>query len=908
MKKSSYHVNPAVNKWEEEQRRARMEKMIQRAKSTLPPEARGGSKPSGPKKPSPYSAENNATKVIQKRSTGGQGTPAGAAAMDVQELDSLIYNRVQEILGTPLMRRAAAARAASKGAAILNTPQSGRGGRRPAWNEDWNAQTGPSPPAKHEERCISDAGARRGTSNPPYERSSPKSTSGSTRAGPSHVPSGSTPTKGKRIPAPSHINIPVSGIGTGVPLQRRPGTRMQAAEERVVLLPSPSPAATATKSPIVRPSSSRYGSAAGALAGGEAVEPPAGTSDQLLGKSMVAAIEALNPQALAARVAVSRITQNQRSHGCERLGYVPDASSTGPGSIGGVSAAASGSYHDRMGRKPLSDSVSGGGAAGVSSRDASLMQSLAAAAGVSQGLLGATSVTSSSRRPPLAPAQQRASGRGIHQAPQGGGLAFKGRGGRDDAEEDNDDEDNAYTDDDFEEYDSTEDEHQHLAQQLEAEPGNEEGLVMPREYDGGAGSGAPDIALLRDSVNALNELVQLKIQQELARGQQQQQQQQQQVDPSLNRQSLQVGKVIDPGEQRQVSPPDMLASLTLVGSEESDGRDGAHGPGRIDPTMSSLGDGLRQSDLDYLARLGGGEPHDGLEVATSTDERPFIIEPGAPAGTAKAWGDRHAWTTEKGADSGGTGLQKLRDRQDRERQHQGFSAGGQRRHNQQGLHGGETQLSRKEAEPTIRVPGASGAVADQGDEDSVLLGETLTPRHRTGTAAQMQAVSNALAALASSGQLSSGDAHELRQQTDALYGSLVQLHDLMNGPRGAELCSSSPTRGDSGAAGFTPTAQSPEDSPSQSLRRQAAGAPKGSVESYPARPTLQRTNNLGDGETSTWGPKPADVTEGAARNAAPQLTPKHRLIADDVAWMAGLMQSLSKSLQVDNGEVAMLGL
>ncbi|GIL56235.1 hypothetical protein Vafri_11649 [Volvox africanus] len=836
--------------------------------------------------------------------------------MDVQELDSLIYNRVQEILGTPLMRRAAAARAASKGAAILKTPQSGRGGRRPAWNEDWNAQTAPSTAARHEERYIGDAGARRGTSNPPYERNSPKSNSGSARAGPSHTPSGSTPTKGKQIPAPAHIDIPVSGIGTGGLLQRRPGARMQAVEERVVLLPSPSPAAAANKGPIARPSSSRYGSAAGALAGGEAVEPPAGTSDQLLGQSMVAAIEALNPQALAARVAASRIAQNQQSHGCERLGSAPGASSAGARSIGGVSVAASSSYHDRMALKPLSDSVSGGGgAAGVSSRDASLMQSLTAAAGGSQGLLGSASVTSSSRRPPLAPAQQHASGRGIPHAPKCRGLASKGRDDDKNAEEEDDDEDNAYADDDFEEYDSAEDEHQHQAQRLEVELSNEDGLVMPREHDGGAGSVAPDIALLRDSVNALNELVQLKIQQELARGQQQQQQQQVVIqEPSLNRQSLQTGKLVNPGEQRQVSPPEMLASLALVGSEEPDGRCGAQGPGRVDPTMSSLGDGLRQSDLDYLARLGGGEPHDGLEVATSTDERPIVIEPGAPAGTVKAWGDRHAWAAEKGADSGGTGLQKLRDRQDREKQHRGSSADGQRRHDQQGLQGGKAQLSRKESEPTTRVPGASGAVAavanPQGDEDSVLLGETLTPRQRTGAAAQMQAVSNTLAALASSGQLSSGDAHELRHQTDALYGSLVQLHDLMNGPRGAELCSSSPTRGDSDAAGFTPTAQSPENSPSQSLRRPAAGAPGPSAEGYPVVPKLQRTNNLGDGETSARGSKPAGGTEGAARNAAPhpELTPKHRLIAEDVAWMAGLMQSLSRSLQVDNGEVAMLGL
>ncbi|GIL88253.1 hypothetical protein Vretifemale_16192 [Volvox reticuliferus] len=681
-----------------------------------------------------------------------------------------------------------------------------------------------------------------------------------------------------------------------MPLQRRPGARIQTTEERVILLPSPSPVAAATKGPMARPTSSRYGSAAGALAGGEALEPPPGASGHLLEQSVVAAIEALNPQALGAREAASRIVQNQQSHSKDRLGSGPDASPSGAGSIGGVSVAASSSYHshhDRMVAKRLSDSVSGGGAAGVGSRDASLMQSLAAAAGVSQGVLPTTSVTnSSSRRPPLAPAQ-RASGRGIPQAPQCGRLTSKGR--------DEEEEDDAYTDDDFEEYDSTEDEHQHSAQRLEPESNNEDGFLA-RESDSGAGGVAPDIALLRDSVNALNELVQLKIQQELARSQQQQLMLQ---EPVLNRQSSQAGRLIDPGEQRQVPPAEMLASLALVGSEEPDGR-GVQGPGRVDPTMSSLGDGLRQSDLDYLARLGGGEPHEGLEVATSTDERPFMIEPGAPAGTVKAWGDRHAWATENGADSGATGLQKLRARQDRERQQQGSSVGTKMQSQQ--VVRGEAPLSLKESERTTRMPGsASGAAAAQGDEDSVLLGETFTPRHRTGPAAQMQAVSNALAALASSGQLSSGDAQELRNQTDALYGSLVQLHDLMNGPRGVELCSSSPSSGGGRAAGFTPTALSPEDSPSQSLRRRA-GTPQGSVEGYPAKPTLQRTNNLGDGESISR-PKPAGGTEGpGGASSHLELTPKHRLVAEDVAWMAGLMQSLSKSLQVDNGEVAMLGL
>ncbi|GLC46634.1 hypothetical protein PLESTM_001899100 [Pleodorina starrii] len=932
MKKTSYHVNPAVNKWEEEQRRARMEKMIQRAKSTLPPEARGGAKTSGPKKPSPYSAENNAAKLVRKRSTtGGQGTPSGPAPVDVEELDSLIYNRVQEILGMPLMQRAAAARAASRGGGAPRPPASGRGGRRPAWNDDWNGQTA-SAPSHHEERHTGSVGSRSGASNTTaYERSPSKSSAApkprpSATHGTQQRTSPSTGPAASRIPAPVRIEAPTNPSGG---LHRRTSGRAPgAAEERVVLLPSPSPAAAAAASrgPLgARPGSSRYGSGAGAAAAaaGDPGAAAAGASGHLLEQSVVAAIEALNPHAPAAREAASRIAHHQHmqqgsNQGGERLATAVPSVGSGGGAMGisssfrGSGAAAGTAAAMGASSRHLSGSASV--FAAVGSRDASLMQSAsltatAAAAGGSQGGSPGTgtSVTGSSlRRPPLAPGLPRASGRGVPLAAGAGHHHYASNDGPTGAAA-GDEEEDAYADDAFEEYEGTDDEG--AAREAEAaSAGHDEG--EEGDQSGGEGGGAagvdPDVVLLRDSVNALNGLVQLKIQQELVRSQQQQQ------SPGTAQPESSGGGSARGlhGPQGRLAAaaagPDVLASLALVGSEEPDGR-GAHGgPGRGDPANSSLGDGLRQSDLDYLARLGGGDPHDGGELATSTDERPFVIEPGAPAGTAKAWGDRQPWAKGKDGDSTATGLAKLRERQEREKQQQQ-----QQRLSQQGLsgaEGGSRQARLEQADAPQSGRGSGLALADE--EDSVLLGETLTPRRRSGAAAQMQAVSSALAALASSGQLGAEEAKDLRSQTDALYGSLVQLHHLMNGPRGAELYSSpSPSSsngggGSGGARGFTPPDMSPSDSPSQTARRQSAAL--GASPAKPAQVALEplgAQSGGGEGAVQQLRKPPSGGGVIPGNSSHLQLTPKHQLIPEDVAWMAGLVHSLSRSLRVEKDEV-----
>ncbi len=139
---------------------------------------------------------------------------------------------------------------------------------------------------------------------------------------------------------------------------------------------------------------------------------------------------------------------------------------------------------------------------------------------------------------------------------------------------------------------------------------------------------------------------------------------------------------------------------------------------------------------------------------------------------------------------------------------------------------------------------------------------------------QMEAVGSTLNTLAaSSTRLSVGNKQELRSQTEALYGSLLQLHKLMTGPRGVELRSPSPSAPGSRAAsehggvvppGFSPAALSPAVSPSH-----AAG---------PA---------YSDNET---------FAEETKTSSQAQLTPKNRLVAEDVAWMAKCIESLTKSL------------
>ncbi|KAG2430266.1 hypothetical protein HXX76_010364 [Chlamydomonas incerta] len=897
--------------------------MINRAKSTLPPEARGLSKPSGPKKPSPYTQEMNAPRRGPKRaSASGEGHEGGhsdsTVAVNVQELDGLIYNRLQEILGMPMMRKAAAARAAS---GTKGTPPKPPRGRRPAWNEEWNAGAAVSP-GNIDEKPVGPAGGRAasgvaGGSGSLRDRGSPLApgSGGSTTRPRATSARDTTPTRTTsathRTASPPPLDVQHGATGS---TQRRVGSGIPAygAGERVVLLPSPS---AASPGAAMRPSS-RYG------AGPEAVG-----GHGHLDRSTVAAIAALNPTAPAAQEAAARLQHyGGAAAAMQQQEAAGPRSSTAPASASAAMGDADATFASYLGASPSASAAGrqhqqglragglGGSTASGPSSDAAAMRSLVSLSTASQGgspALGgmgavASSAAASSRRPPLAP---RASGAvaatgAYGSPPQGSGLgaAAHGSPGRTEAGGDAD-EDDAYSDEEFEEYEGSDGE------------------------GGGQGHGGEDdvdnpAALLRQSMHALHGLVQMKImQEELTRSHA----------GDLGAAGHRQSQASHAGRADHAA--DMMASMALAGADE----DAAGGLGG-----SSLMDGLRHSDLEYLARLGGGEPGH-YDPGQSGDDRAFVIEPGAPAGRTKAWGDRQPWTNEPADPT--TGMDVLRQRQDKERQRMEQA---QQQQQQQQAMGRQSRVGPVDGAAHLRSSGAAAAEMGPGrggarrasashaeDDDSVLLGETLTAGRSgagmVGTigavlteagligpeptrasadptaASQMQAVSNALAVLASSGKINPLEAKELRSQTDALYGSLLQLHQLMSGPRGNELRSPTPSGGGlSPAGGFTPNAQSPSSSPNASQQAAvAAAAAAVAADGRSAARAAPRPVRTSDYDGGGGGGHAAD--RGAAASHI-QLTPKNRLVAEDVAWMAGLVHSLSESLHNSKGEVELPGL
>lgn len=146
----------------------------------------------------------------------------------------------------------------------------------------------------------------------------------------------------------------------------------------------------------------------------------------------------------------------------------------------------------------------------------------------------------------------------------------------------------------------------------------------------------------------------------------------------------------------------------------------------------------------------------------------------------------------------------------------------------------------------------------------------------------------------------------LAQQTEALYGSLAQLHSLMHGPKGAQLRSptgpSTTTEAGPEGRGFTPAGSSrgsPATSPTGSSGggpAAAAGAvapPASGVERLTQRqqqqlrasqaPALEGTE-VDEGGGSGPHPHPhRGSDEGGGRLG--HLAAKDVLCAEDVAWM-----------------------
>lgn len=274
----------------------------------------------------------------------------------------------------------------------------------------------------------------------------------------------------------------------------------------MVLLPSPS---AASPGAAMRPSS-RYGAG-----------PEAGGGGHVLDRSTVSAIAALNPTAPAAQEAAVRLQHYggataaalQREAAGPRSSTAPVSASTA--AMGDVDAtfasylgaSPSASAAGRQHQAGLRGGLGGSTASGPGS-DAAAMRSLVslstASPGGSPGLGGMGAVTGSmaagSRRPPLAPrasgAVASSSAMGAYGSPpHGSGLGAAAHGSlvRAGAAGD-EEEDNAYEDEEFEEYEGSDGE------------------------GGGKGHGDEDdednpAALLRQSVHALHGLVQMKIKQ-----------------------------------------------------------------------------------------------------------------------------------------------------------------------------------------------------------------------------------------------------------------------------------------------------------------------------------------------------------------------------------------------------------
>ncbi|KAG2492336.1 hypothetical protein HYH03_009286 [Edaphochlamys debaryana] len=948
MKKTSYHVNPAVNKWEEDQRRMRMEKMINRAKSTLPPEARAAGKASA-KKPSPYAAElaarnPGARKQSSSGAAGGAKVPV-AALMDVNELDNLIYQRLQDILGIPLVRQAAGRGASG----TPPRPPLGRG-RRPAWNEDWQAPPSRSPPQNWDERTVGGSAGKPVRPNPynPYQSSSAPGTTATRRAG--GTPTRSAATHRNASPPPLRLPAGQPPVPPGGPRRANSSNAMMqsnAGGERVVLLPSPSgasPGGTGSGT-LGRTSSSRYGEGEG---GGD----PTRQSHGLLERSTVSAIATLNPAAPAAQQAAARVAAAGKGSGGgagAHVGHAWGADGEGVGGTLGQSRRLSGSNVSTSGAM---------GRAGDGAANRSLASLSAASPGPSAG-------TPSAKRPPLAPRASASAPSGSPyepppsaraSAPSPGARSGRASGGGEAEDEYGDEEFDEY-EDDFEEAEEGGGE-QEAAEGEEAEGQEDEGGTTAGGRSAAAAGGrsggvsaSRELSVLRQSLGALNSLVQMKLQEvsrshaslrsharSAAAGDEEEQEEAEQEEEEEDEEEEEAEAEQEEEGDEEAAASQLLASMALVGAEGGTAR------------SSLMADGLQQSDLDYLDRLGGdrlGGSH--LDPGHSHDDAPFVVEAGAPAGKTKAWGDRQPWQDGGSGTADTTGLEALRARQEKERlraeREQAQAQTPSRRSTEgpqphgpghgeparaslarssgQGLGQGQgLAVEARQSQSRSRTGSTAGEEAD-----SVLLGETVSPSRRTGGGgAQIAAMGTALAALASTSRLSVEEKKELKDQTSALYGSLVQLHKLMSGPRGAELIKS-PSIGAAreSSPGFTPTHQSPSHSPSH-----AASAARGSTSSsggfggggaaalaaaalasdpapaFPSSlprpaalpPLKARESGVGVGvRESSGGAGPSGAGAGGYQHGAHvELTPKNRLVAEDVAWMAGLVDTLSRSL------------
>eukprot|EP00195_Chlamydomonas_chlamydogama_P006709 CAMPEP_0202907018 /NCGR_PEP_ID=MMETSP1392-20130828/40986_1 /ASSEMBLY_ACC=CAM_ASM_000868 /TAXON_ID=225041 /ORGANISM="Chlamydomonas chlamydogama, Strain SAG 11-48b" /LENGTH=492 /DNA_ID=CAMNT_0049595747 /DNA_START=198 /DNA_END=1672 /DNA_ORIENTATION=+ len=281
MKKQVYHANKLVQKWEEDLHLKNLEKKLKQAKSSLPPEARGV-KPAASKNTGKLFVAGSGKKTAVRKAGEGTSTPTQQPS-NVQELDDLIYQRLHDILGAPLLQRVQSyaktkpetppkpqrTPSAYTKALAGNAGKPPKPAKRPPWNDEFAAASpSPSRPAQ--------------TSALPLPSSARSPSPGLTR-NMSPAPTGSPAAMSQAPRRHSYTgNAGTAERADGGPAR---GGLASAQGPRVNLLVPGTPSTPgAGPSGRATPSSSRYGD-------------PYAAHPTTLTQSHVMAIEALNPAA-----------------------------------------------------------------------------------------------------------------------------------------------------------------------------------------------------------------------------------------------------------------------------------------------------------------------------------------------------------------------------------------------------------------------------------------------------------------------------------------------------------------------------------------------------------------------------------------------------------------------------------
>eukprot|EP00798_Chlamydomonas_sp_ICE-L_P025920 gene25920-11596_t len=865
MKKGNmYNTNPVLNKWEEDNHMRHMRKRLENVKSTIST----GAHSSPSKKP----ASGRDKKTSNSKPPGHEGV--------IAELDELIYARLGDFLADPIIK-GVQKYVRSNGQGITNQAQgstgpsqprnpnsrppnsrgkaltsgkkpngSARPARRPTWDENWSA--------------------------PNTLANEPRSSSGT----PS-LPKGA-PARAVLKTSPAAAPLVPSGVRGFSP--SRPSSSGASSKDdshpsrvRLMLPPSPSP-----------PADVMTGRAASALSTGRRYRSSNGNEVAALACSHVAAIEVLNSISNSSSRCTAPEAVNAAGH---RNLSSPSDSNSNSRSRGDAPAGVNAASH----RKLSSPSENAAGHRKLYSPSDSKFD------GVSLTHLASSSTPHGDRgRPPLPQSLRRFSATGsecssatnTHSAtntpkatrpssaalnrqsslPSATAHALRGVDGVGMVDDD------SYAEE-FEEYGSADEDGGERAGQ-DGRPERQSQLDLR----------ANNVANLRQSVVILNELVQLKIQ-AICQAGGVQQMHDGDGDDMVITQSDGEDCADDSAEPGLLSTlPAMLSTLPGLSS--------AH-PG-LSSTNKLVGysqelrqsqmlqDGLHDSDLEYLRGVESCAPAwTGDQLGDEDYEDDFeeipTLEAGEPAGKGGHWGDRQAFGTDTGADSGKAANEaviKLRDAKAR---------------SEEPSHGADMRRSIT-AHTVLSIADAAKLAGHAAHTLSVTEADDLAKQTEAlfGSLMKLNSLMNGPRGKEFSPKTQADD---LAKQTEALFGSLMKLNSLMNGPRGKEFSPKTQKPLQIGI-GFLPPSGSmtPGSQASSSLfsaRSEASTLPSATntpgSRSHPF-PTglVVDTADAGSGQDDS-------------NRSDPHTMGKLVLCGNDADWMTTLMETMRLSLRPNEG-------